>query len=251
MANRSRVAFRFLAAAALFLIALVAHAAKPQPFRDAADGFSLDFAPAGARTCVVRVVGQEDDASCQGLDLEAVRTTLPPGGEAVIVSRRSARYRLTHSVQPIATGSAWVRAVSDWAKARYPTAEVRPKYSELVSRTHVGMAEVMRIDLVVSEPSRTREPLEFVTWLIPGRSAFHVFDVEAPASSAALARADFQAALPTLTVTISPYAMLWVAFIRYWHVPLFVLVPASTLVIYLLLRRAKRTGGKLPKVISR
>jgi len=180
-----------------------------------------------------------------------VRSELPAGGEAVIVSRDGTRYALIHFVQPIVPGSTWVRTVSTQAQTRYPSAAIRPKYSEPVSRTHVGMVEVMRVDLVVSGPSQTREPIECVTWLVPGRSAFHVFEVEAPVSVATVARADFQNALPTLAVTISPYAMLWVTFTRYWHVPLFVMVPASILVIYLLVRKSKRGGRTHAEVAPR
>lgn len=242
MTHGSSIA-RCLRALGALLIAKVAAAESPRHFRDAVDDFSLTFSPEGAALCEVSTVARNPEASCDDeLGSDDSRRLLRPGAEAVIVSRNGARYLLVHSVQSVVAGEAWVRAVTSEAQARHPGASVSQKYSDPVSRTRIGMAEVMRVDLVISGAGGPDEPLESVSWLIPGRSAFHTFAVEAPTRTASLARADLQAALPTLIVTISPFAVLWVGFVRYWYILVLLLLPVGGFTMYVLVRNSKRAS---------
>lgn len=217
-----------------------ANAAPSFQFRNAIDHFSLDFAPRGAEVCAV-APPSSSDPSCRGFDLEAIRRPLLAEDEAVLVIREQATYLMTYGVRPKIPGSHWVSGVIAWTKAHHPGATVRPKYSEVVSREHVGLTEIMRIDLVVVDPSGARPAVEIVSWLVPGRDAFHVFDVQGPASSIALAQGDFQTALPTLSAALSPFHILWVLFVRFWFVPFVGALTVATLfAAYWLRRRSKR-----------
>ena len=169
-------------------LGLVSRTAFARPFEDPVDAFHFEFAPVGAKTCVLQPLAASDQGTCEEHDFEALRNKVPVTDQAIVVTRGPRSYLLTYGRHPIVPGGDWVQGVIDDSHESHPGAKIVGKYPTLLTRRRVGMAEVMRVDLLVSESPGTDEPIEVISYLIPGRKAHHRLEVQAPSALAALAR---------------------------------------------------------------
>jgi len=229
--------------ASLLSIVSSARGASGVGFHDAVDVFDLPFAPSGARVCRVNSEGRAPASDCEGVRTDRIVSDLDVGQEAVIVRRAENAYVLTYSLAGPHSG--WFRGVETLAAKSHPGARIENKYSDDLTKVHIGYAEVRRRDLVIHEPGARRELVELVSYHIPGARGDHILTVEAPPSIAELARADVDRALPALTVQVSPYAKLWVKFVRVlpWIVAFLAILVASSVGAFVYLRRQRSPAG--------